>query len=186
MDPAMPNLNQLADGNEVSIITLALRMLIFLGLAVLRQFRNGYTYWTNFIANIGQVSWTTFVQAGDLSIEVISARFEEIINSLLSGGVSARETLMDVFATILRIFQGALQSTTNLLRESGLLSTKELIQDDTEEIIPVSMVAHVVGNLTNEMAMNEAKEKAKTEAEAMGKAETEAKTEANVDDDTTN
>ena len=177
MDPAMPNLNQLAYGNEVSIgtLTLALRMLIFLGLTVLRQFRNGYTYWTNFIANIGQVSWTTFVQAGDLSIEVISARFEEIINSFLSGGVSARETLMDVFATILRIFQGALQSTTNLLRESGLLSTKELIQDDTdEEIIPVSMVTHVVGNLTNEMAMNEAKEKA----------ETEAKTEANVDDTT--
>ena len=173
----MPNLNQLAYGNEVSIDTLALalRMLIFLGLTVLRQFRNGYTYWTNFIANIGQVSWTTFVQAGDLSIEVISARFEEIINSFLSGGVSARETLMDVFATILRIFQGALQSTTNLLRESGLLSTKELIQDDTdEEIIPVSMVTHVVGNLTNEMAMNEAKEKA----------ETEAKTEANVDDTT--
>ena len=184
MDTGIPNLNQLAYGNEVSIgtLALALRMLIFLGLTVLRQFRNGYTYWTNFIANIGQVSWTTFVQAGDLSIEVISARFEEIINSFYSGGVSARETLMDVFATILRIFQGALQSTTNLLRESGLLSTKELIQDDTEEIIPVSMVAHVVGNLTNEMAMNEAKEKAKTEE--MGKAETEAETEANVDDTT--
>ena len=178
MDPAMPNSNQLADGNEVSIGTLALRMLIFLGLAVLRQFRNGYTYWTNFIANIGQLSWTTFVQAGDLSIEVISVRFEEIINSLLSGRVFARETLMDVFATILRIFEGALQSTTNLLRESGLLSTKKSIQYDTEEIIPVSMVAHVVGNLTNEMAMNEAKEK------AMGMAETEAKTEANVDDTT--
>jgi hypothetical protein len=92
---------------------------------------------------------------------------------------------MDVFATILRIFQGALQSTTNLLRESGLLSTKELIQDDTEEIIPVSMVAHVVGgNLTNEMAMNEAQEMEKSEAEAMGKAETEAKTEAKVDETT--
>ena len=185
----MPNSNQLADGNEVSIGTNALRMLIFLGLDILHRFRNGYTYWTNFIANIGQLSWTTFIQAGDLSIEVICARFEEIINSLLSGGVSARETLMDVFATILRIFQGALQSTTNLLRESGLLPTKELIQDDTleaeaEEIIPVSMVAHVVGNLTNEMAMNEAKEKAKTKAEAMGKAETEAKTEAKVEDTT--
>ena len=183
MDPAIPNSNQLADGNEVSIGTYAIQMLIVLGLDVLRRFSNHYTYWTNFIANIGQLFWTTFIRAGDLSIEVICARFEEIINSLFSGGVSARETLMDVFATILRIFEGALQSTTNLLRESGLLPTKELTQDDTleaeaEEIIPVSMVAHVVGNLTNEMAMNEAKEK------AMGMVETEAKTEANVDDTT--
>ena len=181
MDPAMPNSNQLADGNEVSICTNAIQMLIALGLDVLRRFSNQYTYWTNFIANIGQLFWTTFIRAGDLSIEVICARFEEIINSLFSGGLSARETLMDVFATILRIFEGALQSTNNLLRESGLLPTKELIQDDTleaeaEEIIPVSMVAHVVGNLTNEMAMNEAKEKAKAETEAM--------IEAKVDDTT--
>ena len=89
-------------GNENS--GFMLRSLMLLGLQCLQDFREDYTYWTNSIANLMQLSWTSFVQAGDMSIEVIVSRLEEIFNSLLSRGVSATETLMDVFAAILSIF----------------------------------------------------------------------------------
>ena len=110
-------------GNEVSDWRQTYgpeRMLVLLGLDVLHNFRNDYADWTNSIANLIQLSWTSFVQAGDLSIGVIVARFADIINSLLTRGVSAKETLMDVFAAIRNIFDGALQSTTNAWRASEL------------------------------------------------------------------
>ena len=107
-------------GNEVSLGTNSYNPLILVGLAWLQAFHNDYTYWTDSIANLMQLSWTRFVQAGDMSIDVIISRYEEIINSLTTRGVSATETLKDVFAAILRIFAGALQSTTNLWRASEL------------------------------------------------------------------
>ena len=107
-------------GNEVSLGTNSYNPLILVGLAWLQAFHNDYNYWTNSIANLMQLSWTRFVQAGDMSIDVIISRFEEIMNSLTTRGVSATETLKDVFTAILRIFAGALQSTTNLWRASEL------------------------------------------------------------------
>ena len=107
-------------GNEVSLGTNSYNPLILVGLPWLQAFHNDYNYWTNSIANLMQLSWTRFVQAGDMSIDVIISRYEEIINSLTTRGVSATETLKDVFAAIVRIFAGALQSTTNLWRASEL------------------------------------------------------------------
>ena len=103
-------------------------MLITLGLAILGEISNEFTYWTNFIANIVQLSWTSFIQANLLSIEVIRARLGEI-----AGGVSSRETLKDVFETICKIFQEALQITIKLLRGPVQLPTEAFIQDDTLE-----------------------------------------------------
>jgi hypothetical protein len=160
-------------GNEVSV---AQRMLIILGLDYLRGFRNDYTNWTNFIANIAELCWTSFVQAGDMSLEVIASRFEEIIVSLLSRGVSARETLMDVFATICGIFEGALQSTTKLLRLSEVfemmrgpvqLPSEEFIQDDTSE-------ASVASSEASEAASTETSSEASKAASEASKAASEA------------
>jgi hypothetical protein len=109
------------------------RMLITLGLAIIGAFSNEFTYWTNFIANIVQLSWTSFIRASNLSIEVIRTRLGEIINSLIFGGVSAGEILKDVFATICKIFQGALQLTIKLLRGPVQLPTEEFVQDGTLE-----------------------------------------------------
>ena len=107
-------------GNEVSLGTNSYNPLILVGLACLQTFHNDYTYWTNSIATLMQLFWTTFVAAGDLSIHVIFSRLEEIINSLITSGVSATETLKDVFAVIGKIFAGALQSTINLWKASEL------------------------------------------------------------------
>lgn len=164
-------------GNEVSV---AQRMLIILGLDYLRGFRNDYTNWTNFIANIAELCWTSFVQAGDMSLEVIASRFEEIIVSLLSRGVSARETLMDVFATICGIFEGALQSTTKLLRLSEVfemmrgpvqLPSEEFIQDDTSE---ASVASSEASSEASEAASTETSSEASKAASEASKAASEA------------
>ena len=126
-------------GNEVSLGTNSYNPLILVGLPWLQAFHNDYNYWTNSIANLMQLSWTRFVQAGDMSIDVIISRFEEIINSLTTRGVSATETLKDVFTAILRIFAGALQSTTNLWRASELF---EMMRGhDTSEASEISYEA---------------------------------------------
>ena len=133
IDSARTNSNQPSSGDEVSLDDGILnvfiqRMLMTLSLAILGGISTEFTYWTNFIANIVQLSWASFVQACKLSIEVIRARLGEI-----TGGVSARETLKDVFETISRIFQGALQLTIKLLRGPIQLPTEAFIQDDTLE-----------------------------------------------------
>ena len=138
-------------GNEVSLGTNSYNPLILVGLAWLQAFHNDYTYWTDSIANLMQLSWTRFVQAGDMSIDVIISRYEEIINSLTTRGVSATETLKDVFAAILRIFAGALQSTTNLWRASELF---EMMRGhDTSEASETSSEA---SNETSSVASSEA------------------------------
>ena len=195
-------------GNEVSLGTNSYyNPLILVGLAWLQAFHTDYTYWTNSIANLMQLSWTRFVQAGDMSIDVIISRYEEIINSLTTRGVSATETLKDVFAAILRIFAGALQSTTNLWRASELF---EMMRghdtSDTSEASEASFEASnssIASNDASETsskaseALSEAfkaayesalaahkaeeEEKAAIEAEEGEQSETEAKTEDEVD-----
>ena len=172
-------------GNEASAGMNAMmeRMLLLFGLAVLRDFRDNYTWWTNFIANIVQLIWTSFVQAGDMSIEVIVSRLEEIINSLLSGGVSARETLMDVFWTICGIFEGALHSTTKLLRLSELfgmmrgpvqLPSEEFTQDDTSMASEASSEASVASEATSKASSEDSNEAFRAVSEALAEAISEA------------
>ena len=161
-DSTKPNSNQPTSVDENASMQ---RILITLGLAILGEISNEFTYWTNLRHAIGiwicgcilffkrelwasksagalstesiKISgckrWypkdlrvsapplshslysTTFLgkfhQSSLLSIEVIRARLGEI-----AGGVSARETLEDVFETICRIFQEALRITIKLLR----------------------------------------------------------------------
>ena len=190
--------------NEVSVWT-NYNPLILMGLAGLQTFRNDYTYWTNSIANLMQLFWTVFVQAGDMSINVILSRFEEIINSLLTRGVSARETLMDVFAVILRIFDGALQSTTNLWRASEIFelmygghdtsevsgapseaSNPSIASDDASEASSKALEASKSASeaSSRDETKTEEEEKARVKAEEEAQSETEAKTEAEVDNTT--
>ena len=195
-------------GNEVSLGTNSYNPLILVGLAWLQAFHTDYTYWTNSIANLMQLSWTRFVQAGDMSIDVIISRFEEIINSLTTRGVSATETLKDVFAAILRIFAGALQSTTNLWRASELFEmmrgqdTSEASSEafemtrghDTSEASNSSIASNDASETSSKasealseafkaaLAAHKAEEEEKATIEAEGaQSETEAKTEDEVD-----
>ena len=133
IDSTRPNSNQPTSVDEVSLddgwLNASMKgMLITLGIAILDEISNEFTYWTNFISNIVQLSWASFIQASLLSIEAIRAILGEI-----AGGVSARETLKDVFETICRIFQGALPITIKLLKGPVQLPTEALIQDDTLE-----------------------------------------------------
>ena len=187
--------------NEVSVWT-NYNPLILMGLAGLQTFRNDYTYWTNSIANLMQLFWTCFVQAGYMSIDVIVSRFEEIINSLFTRGVSAIETLNDVFAVILTIFDGALQSTTNLWRASELYemmygghgtseasrasseaSNPSIASDDASEASSKSSKAASEASKpsSQEETKAEEEEKATVKAKEEAQSETEAKTEAEVD-----
>ena len=180
--------------NEVSVWT-NYNPLILMGLAGLQTFRNDYTYWTNSIANLMKLFWTCFVQAGYMSIDVIVSRFEEIINSLFTRGVSAIETLNDVFAVILTIFDGALQSTTNLWRASELYemmygghdtyeasgasseaSNPSIASDDASEASSKAS--------SQEETKAEEEEKATVKAQEEAQSETEAKTETEVDNTT--
>ena len=182
-------------GNEVSLGTNSYNPLILVGLAWLQAFHNDYNYWTNSIANLMQLSWTRFVQAGDMSIDVIISRFEEIMNSLTTRGVSATETLKDVFTAILRIFAGALQSTTNLWRASELYemmygghdtyeasgasseaSNPSIASDDASEASSKAS--------SQEDTKAEEEEKATVKAQEEAQSETEAKTESEVDNTT--
>ena len=180
--------------NEVSVWT-NYNPLILMGLAGLQTFRNDYTYWTNSIANLMKLFWTCFVQAGYMSIDVIVSRFEEIINSLFTRGVSAIETLNDVFAVILTIFDGALQSTTNLWRASELYemmygehdtseasgasseaSNPSIASDDASE---ASSKASEASKAASEASKASSQEETKAEEEE--KATVKAKEEAEVD-----
>ena len=104
IDSNRPNSNQPTSVDEISLAdgwlnALMQRMLITFGLSILRGFSNEFTYWSNFIANIIQCSWASFIQACNLSIEVIRARlgidFFRVVLGLgeIAGGVSAREIL---------------------------------------------------------------------------------------------
>ena len=179
-----------------------LRSLMLLGLQSLQEFREDYTYWTNSIANLMKLFWTCFVQAGYMSIDVIFSRFEEIINSLLTRGVSARETFMDVFAVILRIFAGALQSTINLWRASEIFEmiygghdTSEASGASSEASNPLiasddasSKASEATKAASEASSQEETKaeegEKATVKAEEEVQSETEAKTETEVDNTT--
>ena len=187
--------------NEVSVWT-NYNPLILMGLAGLQTFRNDYTYWTNSIANLMQLFWTCFVQAGYMSIDVIFSRFEEIINSLLTRGVSARETFMDVFAVILRIFAGALQSTINLWRASEIFemiygghdtseasgasseASNPLIASDDASSKAFEATKAASEASSQEETKAEEEEKATVKAEEEVQSETEAKTETEVDNTT--
>ena len=192
-------------GNEVSLGTNSFNPLILVGLAWLQAFHNDYNYWTNSIANLMQLSWTRFVQAGDMSIDVIISRFEEIINSLLTRGVSARETLIDVSSVILRIFAGALQSTINSWRASELYemmygehdtseasgasseaSNPSIASDDASEASSKASEASKAASeaskaSSQEKTKAEEEEKATVKAKEEAQSEAEAKTEAEVD-----
>ena len=162
---------------------------MLLGLQCLQDFREDYTYWTNSIANLMQLFWTCFVQAGYMSIDVIFSRFEEIINSLLTRGVSARETFMDVFAVILRIFAGALQSTINLWRASEIF---EMIYGghDTSEASNLLIASDDASSKASEAtkaaseASSQEETKAEEEEKATVKAEEEVQSETEVDNTT--
>ena len=74
IDSTRPNSNQPTSVDEVSLddgwLNASMKgMLITLGIAILDEISNEFTYWTNFISNIVQLSWASFIQASLFSIE---------------------------------------------------------------------------------------------------------------------
>ena len=122
-------------GTEVAAGMNALpqRMLVSFFLMFLTMLSNEFNFWTGYIANIAQLTWASFIRASFLSIEVIRINVLELINLLVNrgGNRNYREKLKEIFLTIYKIFQGALQSTINVIKRPVQLPTEaDFIHED--------------------------------------------------------
>ena len=120
-------------GTEVAAGMNALpqRMLVSFFLMFLTMLSNEFNFWTGYIANIAQLTWASFIRASFLSIEVLRINVLELINLMVNRGGNYREKLKEIFITIYKIFQGALQSTINVIKRPVQLPTEaDYIHED--------------------------------------------------------
>ena len=120
-------------GTEVAAGMNALpqRMLVSFFLMFLTMLSNEFNFWTGYIANIAQLTWASFIRASFLSIEVLRINVLELINLMVNRGGNYREKLKEIFYTIYKIFQGALQSTINVIKRPVQLPTEaDYIHED--------------------------------------------------------
>lgn len=107
---------QAQDQQPMIFITLLQSILTTLALSFVGALMREFTFWTGYISNMVQNSWSGLVQATNLSFEAIRFRTIEIIAVLFYGGASISMLFKDLFRLIFAIFQGAIQSIADMVR----------------------------------------------------------------------